>query len=153
MLYRLDPHHVAAEGIRALANQWDTLVARMREALASWQDPAAAAWIFGSAARGDAGPDSDIDVLVVRPDESLRASAAIDRAWDEPEPWDIQIEVLRVDVLAWSGNRCDLLELSADELRQAVDRDDRLIRDLRDHGIPLAGGQRARTLLRPESAG
>ena len=34
-------------------------------------DPQAEVWLFGSRARGEAGPDSDIDLLVILDDECL----------------------------------------------------------------------------------
>jgi hypothetical protein len=38
-LYRLNREHVAAAGIVALAQQWDTLLERIREELAGWSPP------------------------------------------------------------------------------------------------------------------
>lgn len=52
-------------------------------------------YLFGSTARGDAGPDSDYDLMVVVPDESppfLQDSArAYEALWDLPRSGDILV--------------------------------------------------------------
>src|SRR5664280_476791 len=67
-LYRLNRDHVAATGIVVLASQRDELLRRIRDHIERWMPRAVAVWLFGSAARGEGGPRSDIDLLVVRPD-------------------------------------------------------------------------------------
>ncbi len=47
----------------------------------------------------------------------------------------------------WSGNACEVLELTGAEVAAAVDRDDRLVRDLRQDAISLMDRD-VRTLLR-----
>ncbi|MHB1165966.1 MAG: nucleotidyltransferase domain-containing protein [Candidatus Nanopelagicales bacterium] len=129
-LYRLNREHVAAAGIVELASLRDTLLSRIRAELASWDLPPQAAWMFGSAARGDAGTDSDIDLVLLMP--QLRT--------DEDETaWAGQVDGLRERVLAWSGNELDVLALSADELRDLHDRGERLIDELRADALVLAG--------------
>lgn len=130
-LYRLNRDHVAAPGILALAEMWATLVQRIRDELGSWASSATAACLFGSAARGEATADSDIDILLIRGDTA--ASDADDTLWDE------QVERLVERVNAWSGNTCEVLELSLAELEESVAREDRLVRDLRQDAITLAG--------------
>lgn len=138
-LYRLNRDHVAAPGILALAEMWATLVQRIRDELGSWAPSATAACLFGSAVRGEATADSDIDILLIRDDPA--ASGADEPLWDE------QVERLTERVNAWSGNTCEVLELSLAELAEAVAREDRLVRDLRRDAITLAGRD-VRTLVR-----
>jgi predicted nucleotidyltransferase len=140
-LYRLNHDHVAAEGIQALASMWVTLVARIRAELDTWSSPPQAAWLFGSSVRGEGTERSDIDIFLVLPAGGLDDEAASD--------WDRQTEILMEKIKAWSGNSCEVIEMDAAELRAAVDRDDRLIRDLREYGVVLAG-QDPRILLRRE---
>jgi len=52
----------------ALLDLRGRLFERIRQQLKQWPMPPAAAAVFGSAARGDGDPASDIDVLVVRPE-------------------------------------------------------------------------------------
>lgn len=140
-LYRLNRDHVAAEGILQLARMSATLVARIRAELENWSLPPQAAWLFGSAARGEGTEQSDIDIFLVLPASDLD-SAAVDI-------WERQTEVLTEKIMAWSGNRCDVIEMEAAELSSAVERDDLLVRDLREQAVLLAGRD-PRDLLRKE---
>ena len=119
---------------------WATLLSRIRAELATWSVPAEAAWLFGSAARREAKADSDIDILVVAPAASLQGE-------ETSAVWHRQTDVLAVNLRAWTGNACEVLEMDANELKSAVERDDRLVRDLRDQAIVLAGDD-ARILIR-----
>lgn len=68
----------------------DALLESLRAHARAIRPAPAALVLFGSVARGDAGPDSDLDVLAVRPttvawDDDAYADALIDwqeRAWD-----------------------------------------------------------------------
>lgn len=140
ILYRLNREHVAAPGIIALAEMWTALVQRIRDEVASWELRATAAYLFGSAARGEATADSDIDVLLIRD------VPVADPSRDDGR-WDVQVDRLAERVLAWSGNPCEVLELSVDEIRAAAARQDRLALDLRRDAITLAGPD-ARALMR-----
>jgi predicted nucleotidyltransferase len=138
-LYRLNHDHVAAEGISALTRMWASLVARIRDELEAWSVPPEAAWLFGSAARGDGTEHSDVDVFLVLP--AGLESEAVATLWER------QTEGLAEKIKAWSGNRCELIEMGAAELSAAVERDDLLIRDLREQAVLLAG-RHPRALLR-----
>lgn len=143
-LYRLNRDHVAAAGIIALTDMRATLLQRMRDELATWSIAPVAACLFGSAARGDGDAESDIDLLVVGgPGVSFDVERS---AWHE------QLDRLVEDVWRWSGNACDLLELTLSELGEATARDDRLLHDLRRDAITLAGSD-IRSLIRQQVAG
>jgi predicted nucleotidyltransferase len=141
-LYRLNRDHVAAEGIEALGCMWATLLTRIRAELDTWSVPPRAAWLFGSAVRGEATEQSDIDIFLVLPSDGS-ASEAIASVWDR------QTEVLAGKIRSWSGNPCEVTEMDPADLSAAVERDDRLVRDLREHAVALAG-QNPRALLRRE---
>ncbi len=142
-LYRLNRDHVAAAGVIALTGQWETLLQRIRDELADWSAAPVSACLFGSAARGEAGASSDIDILLVRTDD-MSASDGAERAWQE------QVDRLTEHVRTWSGNACETLELTAAELSEAIARDDRLVRDLVRDAIALAG-QDIRSVLRRQA--
>lgn len=129
VLYRLNREHLAAPLIEQLVDLRAALWTCLREHLAGWEVPAVHASVFGSAARGDGGPSSDIDLLVVEP-------VAGDTS---PRGWEEQITDLREWVLRWTGNRAQILEFDEDELRQVVIRGERLIAEIRRDGITLAG--------------
>jgi len=66
-LYRLNPDHVAADAIKAIARLPEKVHDLMRRELETWDHKPAYAAAFGSTARGEERPDSYIDVLLVRP--------------------------------------------------------------------------------------
>ncbi len=68
-LYRLNRDHLAAGPIEALARLREALVERLRAELGSWPIPAVYGALFGSAVRTDMRLGSDLDLLLVRPDQ------------------------------------------------------------------------------------
>ena len=139
-LYRLNKKHVATDGILMLTDMWATVLSRIRAELANWSVPPETAWLFGSAARREARVESDIDIFVVVPAGAMQGE-------ETSAVWQLQTDALAENIKAWTGNSCEVLEMDAAELEAAVERDDRLIRDLRDQAIVLAGDD-ARIVLR-----
>ena len=144
-LYRLNREHVAADGILALTGLWGALLENIRTELQSWRIAPRSAVLFGSAARGDAGPGSDIDILLVLDDVQTSEGSAHAELWLE------QTTHLVDRVRAWSGNECEILELTVAELHDAVIRDDRLVRDLSTDGTTLVGEQISTLLQKKRS--
>jgi hypothetical protein len=126
--YRLNRDHVAAPGILALVSMWPTLLDRIRSSLSEWPTQPIAVWLFGSAARAEADAESDLDILLIRPDYL-----------QDDDDWQSRLEALVVQVRSWSGNQCEPLVLTESELQAAVRRDDRLVSELRHDAIHLAG--------------
>jgi predicted nucleotidyltransferase len=85
--------------------------------------------VFGSFARRDGGVKSDLDVLLVRSDEVA----------EDDERWSRQRHELARKAERWTGNRAQILELSATELSVAVERNEDLVRSLRRDGRVLCG--------------
>lgn len=142
VLYELNREHVAAPSVEALAGLRQILLERMRAEVDDWDQPAVAVWLFGSAARGEGGTGSDIDILVVRPD-----------TLDEDHPqWSSQVGQLADRVRAWSGNACEVLELSRAELDGALRDRQRLIAELRRDAVPLGGALPSSLLRQPRNA-
>lgn len=128
-LYRLNREHVAAEAIAMLADLRARLMQRISQTVSTWKVQPVAVWLFGSGARGDGNTDSDLDMLVVRPDTVS----------DGDPRWRHQLEELAASVTAWSGNDCQLVEYSQRELASLVTAGERLVTDLRAEAIVLAG--------------
>lgn len=129
-LYLLNRDHLAYPAVDILVNLRDVLIARVTAEAEAWGLPAVAVWMFGSAARGEAEPGSDIDILVVRPDD-------VD---DDSDPaWLQQVDTLSDHISRWTGNGCEILELSATDLKDMIRRDERLVDELRRDAIPLVG--------------
>jgi len=127
--FRLNREHLATPSIVALAGLRAALMDAITEQVLGWVQPAVAVWLFGSAARGVAGPTSDIDLLVIRPS----SVADVDAGWLE------QISELDEQVRRWTGNETAILEYGEDEFTTLVEADDRLVDSLRADAIVLAG--------------
>lgn len=127
--YRLNRAHLAAPYVEALAGLRDELLRRVAAEFEEWALPAASAVLFGSAARGAMQTDSDIDVLVLRPD-SVHA--------DDPQ-WRTQLDELASKVTAWTGNDTRILEFDVDEARAGLAARDGVLLAARDEGLVLCG--------------
>ena len=127
--YRLNRDHLAAPAITALAGLRSTLLDAIAAEADRWLRPAVAVWLFGSVARSDAGADSDVDLLVLRPSTV---------AEDNPV-WVDQVTNLEHRVQAWTGNPGTVVEYGEDEFATLVDSDDSLVDALRVEAIPIAG--------------
>jgi hypothetical protein len=93
--------------------------------------------LFGSVARGEATPESDLDLLVVRPTNCEA---------DEPA-WQDQLSTLQMLASAWTGNDARVLEFGEQELTDGQPQQVVLADAARD-GIELYGTLR---LLRRSS--
>lgn len=105
--YALNDDHLAAGAIREIADLRAALIARLRDRLASWSHPPVFAALFGSAARGEMAPDSDLDLVLVRPDGAA------------DDIWLTQLADLTRDATAWTGNDTRIIDLTADEVAAA----------------------------------
>jgi len=95
-LYAANREHLAWPAIEQLAGIRTRLLERMREIVAAWSIAPLHVSLFGSAARRDGDSESDIDVLIVRPDG----------VGEDDEAWESQVGALRAAVGSWTGNRC-----------------------------------------------
>ena len=127
-LYRLNRQHLAAPYVEGLAGLHGDLITRLRTAVDSWSIEPRAVLLFGSVARREAGRESDLDLLVVRP-RRLEA--------DDPD-WCTQLDDLQSLVSAWTGNDTRVLELRDDELEEAGPVVDEVIAE----GVEVAGPRR-----------
>ncbi|MEV6410185.1 nucleotidyltransferase domain-containing protein [Kribbella sp. NPDC051718] len=137
-LYTLNREHVAAPAIIELANLRDRFISRLQAEAQNWEVPAASVWLFGSASRRQGGPDSDVDVLVVRPDDVS----------DSDPRWLAQLETLADLATRWSGNPCEIVEYSSTDLQRLIRRRERLVTELRRDAVPVAGSSPQQTLNR-----
>lgn len=79
--------------------------------------------LFGSAARGEMGPHSDLDVLVVMPDGVHRGKTAQDiyrKIWGFGFPKDI-IVVTESDVIQYGSNPYMIIKNALEEGREVYD--------------------------------
>lgn len=139
-VYRLNREHLAARHIIGLTRLRDELVEHVRSEVERWDPPPLHAGLFGSFARGEADADSDVDVLLVRPDP-----------WDDSceESWLHQIDTLDRHVLAWTGNEAHVVDLTSDTLREMVLARDPLVDSWWADGVHLAGERVTDLTTRP----
>lgn len=128
-LYTLNREHLAAPALELLADIRVELERRLRAEIAEWEIAPAHVSIFGSAARGDGGTRSDIDLFVVRP-------AGVPE--DDPR-WRARLERLSQCVHAWTGNHLGLSEVSAANLRRLRRERPPIVEELRRDAMTLAG--------------
>jgi predicted nucleotidyltransferase len=123
--YRLNLDHLAAGPIRELARMPQTLLLRLEARLKSWAYRPAYAAVFGSAARGTMRPDSDLDLLLVRPDGT------------PTDIWEEQVSELVAEISRWTGNDAHPLEYTVSELVAASG--ERVLQDVLREGLTVAG--------------
>jgi predicted nucleotidyltransferase len=125
-LYRLNRAHLAAEPITTLAKLRTRFLDLIEKMLAAWDPAPVYGAVFGSAARSTMRADSDIDVLLVRPDSCDRVK------------WDDLVVTLAANITEWTGNDARVLEFTESEVRLAG-REETVLADVRDHGLTVAG--------------
>ncbi|MHB1583475.1 MAG: MarR family transcriptional regulator [Acidimicrobiales bacterium] len=106
-LVRLVADNLAAQAIASVASLRSAALERLGALAVEITPPPASLVVFGSFARGEAGPDSDFDVLAVRPPE---LSNGADGEWvDSLGRWADQ-------AMRAVGNPVNLIEIEAAEL-------------------------------------
>ena len=79
-LYSVAPLHPLADSLKTLfeheRRRWESVQDALRQALASWRE-VRSAWLYGSVARGEDGPRSDVDVLLVMNENGVEASRRV----------------------------------------------------------------------------
>lgn len=128
-LYTLNRTHLAAPYIQSLAGLRGELFTRITETLTAWKLAPAFGAIFGSAARGDMHPGSDIDLFIVRPN---RVNA-------DEELWAEQLAELAGLVTGWTGNDARILELSQDQTLAGLAVSKKVLMDIKAQAIVLFG--------------
>lgn len=129
-IYRLNREHLAAPHIEALSKVRGELVGLIRSEVADWEVEPIHAGLFGSFARGTADAESDIDVLLVRPEALVDGD---DVAWLE------QVGRLDQHISAWTGNAAQIIDLTPATLSQMARDADPLVDSWRADDIVLQG--------------
>lgn len=129
-LYRLNRAHVLAPMLLEAANAAGAVRGRLVTDLKAWHIPCLHASLYGSLARGQAGPASDIDVLVVRP-ESLSPH--------DETAWELQLAATEAAMHAFTGNNLSWLDTTVTDLQRADAADEPIFKSWRDDAILLVG--------------
>jgi predicted nucleotidyltransferase len=128
-LYTLNRDHLAADAIVSLTLLRGAVVDRLSRAVLDAPFPVLHASLFGSFARGEAGVDSDIDILLVvdPPDEGTE---------------DVRfafLDCLGADIHRWTGNRAQIVALQAALLTEMLRAGDPLVDSWRTDHVHLQG--------------
>lgn len=113
-MYGLNRDHLLADAVLSAARARFTLLSRLGEHVAQMEPPPVHVSAFGSFARREAGPASDIDLLFVLP-------LAPDDTWFE------QVTQLDDLVKTWTGNRMEHLAFSVGDLARVVQRQEPIV--------------------------
>jgi predicted nucleotidyltransferase len=128
-LFRLVQEHVAAQPLLELARARTIVLEELGRTAAALTRPPASVIVYGSFARGDTRPDSDIDIAVVRP---AAISAADDRWHDDLEAW-------RRAAREHTGNRIEILYVDEDDVPRHLRSRRPLWADIKRDGIVIHG--------------
>lgn len=137
VLYSLNREHIAWPAVQVLAGLRGELLSRLRNAISVWDPKPRTAAVFGSVARGDGDADSDIDLLLIR----HRRTAA------DSEAWEGQVSRLGEDVMAWTGNTCQVYDIGSADLERHIAVHDPLVTAWRADAITVYGTE-LRSVLR-----
>ncbi|MEU4196783.1 nucleotidyltransferase domain-containing protein [Kribbella sp. NPDC026611] len=129
LLYRLNRKHLVAPIVALLADLRTTLVDRLKDKVGGWEPAPVHASVYGAVARGDGDLDSDVDVLLIRPDELPPG---------DPQ-WEAQIAQLMQTVVDLTGNPAHVFELSRTELVGHLDTEDPILNDWAQPSLHLTG--------------
>lgn len=117
-IHSINEEHAAVSALRAIVDP----VAVLREVVGTVAGADVRAVIlFGSIARGEAAPESDVDLAVIA-----------------PRSWDRRVE-LEESVLTRVGNACDVLVFTPAEFDRLASSGEPVVRDILRDGIALVG--------------
>lgn len=117
-IHSINEEHAAVSALRAIVDP----VAVLREVVGTVAGAEVRAVIlFGSIARGEAAPESDVDLAVIA-----------------PRSWDRRVE-LEESVLTRVGNACDVLVFTPAEFDRLASSGEPVVRDILRDGIALVG--------------
>ena len=120
-LHRLNDRHALIPHLQAIASP----VEMLRRVVIKWSEGAEAVILFGSIARNEAQPDSDIDLAVVASEGWPGVTALQNAVWDE------------------LGNRCDVLLVTHEEFLRRPPTEP-VVEAIIEDGIPLVGAMPTR---------
>lgn len=128
-LFRFVPDHVAARAVIALVNARTAVLEELEASATRLAVAPVSVVVFGSFARGEADRWSDLDILLVRPDEVGE---------DDPQ-WRSSVDEWVESVRRLTGNRVELVEVGLKEARTKLRSNQQLWSDIRRDGIVVCG--------------
>lgn len=129
LTYRINRDHVAWTALAELVDLPERLRQRAAALIERWTVPPVSAILYGSVARGEASPGSDVDVLLVRP-AGIRT---------DESTWQEQVAALGDAVRRWTGLPASVIELSVTEARRGLAGGEGYLLDAAATGLVVAG--------------
>ena len=143
IFYTANRDHLAWPAVEILVSMRRVLLDRIKVEIGSWQPTPIHASLFGSMARGDGDAESDIDLLIIRPSTTD----------EDQSSWAEQVDTLRHNVHAWTGNQCQAFQINPERLAAYVRVGDSIVDDWLRDAVDLFGTD-LRTVVRqlPQAA-
>lgn len=137
-VYGLNRAHLASPLVVAMSRLRTEFLRRLADRFADFDVPPVFVAVFGSAARGEMRPDSDIDLFVVH-------------EISVPEDWFDALDALADDASRWTGNDVQVVAVSEAEMLDRLRANDPLLGEIRRDGLVVWGSRsslRARNVAR-----
>lgn len=128
-LFRLNRENAAAQVVIELAQLRDAVLDQIGAAAEGLPCPPASMIVFGSLARSEARGESDIDVVVVRPDD----------VGEDDEAWAAGVEQWRRIVRSITGNDVEVIEIKLANAIESLSGSGRLWEQVARDGIAVQG--------------
>lgn len=136
-VYQLNRGHLLAPAVLLAADARGTLLQRLASRFEKLSPRPVSVSLFGSVARKESTPTSDIDVLVIVDDDHT------DRHSDR---WLDQLRELSMQVDVWTGNHLEVLTYAHAELTALVHANEPIIASWREEATTIVGTD-IRTLI------
>lgn len=140
-LFRFVPEHVAAGAVLALADARRLVLDEIGRTASGLDPVPVSVVVFGSFARGEAVGESDLDLVLVRPDV----------VGEDDAGWRAGVEAWIDRVRRFTGNRVELLEVAEHDAARLLRSRKPLWLDVRRDGIVVLGRELA--LLKGKRSG
>ena len=128
-LFRLVGEHVASRAVLAVARARTAVLDEVGATAAELSPAPTSVIVFGSFAQGTARVGSDIDIVVIRPDN----------VGDDDPAWHGVLENWRQSVRRLTGNPVEILDVAATDASRLLRSRRPLWSDIRRHGIVVHG--------------
>ena len=128
-LFRIVPDHVAVRAVLTLSRARDLMLEEVGRLAAKLPGPPVSVIVFGSLARGDGSPESDIDVVLVRPTN----------VGEDSDHWRRGVEAWRADVRRMAGTAVELIEVGETDIARLLRSRRPMWKDVVRDGIVVYG--------------
>jgi predicted nucleotidyltransferase len=127
-LFSLVDEHVGARAVRTLSRARGAVLEELGKLVAEISPRPASALVFGSFARGEADEASDLDILLVRPEDG-----------DNDDRWVSSVEEFRAAARRLTGNSVQVLEATEHDVPRRLRSKTQVWHDIVRDGVLLHG--------------